>query len=116
MASHNNSVDRGEGAINKSNVSAYLLSLCVVLNGSLVNAEDGHTGEDEHHSHHVALGGGNDWHGHHSSAYLGIDYIDRFTNNYAVGALYAQVSGAFDLRAYGTPFGGYITSAWKVRA
>ena len=70
--------------------------------------------EEAHHKHHVAAGGGMTWHHDHNSAYLGFDYVYRFDSNFAVGAFYEEVSGDFDLRAYGLIFGKYFANGWKV--
>lgn len=70
--------------------------------------------EDGSHRHHVAVATGAAWHGHESSAYLGFDYAYTFDNGYSAAIFVEQVSGDFDLAAYGLSFGKFFDNGWKL--
>lgn len=70
--------------------------------------------EEEHHRHHVAIAGGAAWHDGHNSGYLGVDYVYRFNGPWAAGVFYEEVSGDFDVRAWGLIIGRYFESGWKI--
>ncbi len=70
--------------------------------------------EDGHHPHHIAISGGAAWHNDESSAFLGVDYAYRFTNDYLVGAFAEEVRGDFDIGAFGLILGRYFGDGWKV--
>lgn len=86
--------------------------LCLLLIGQAIGAAYGQ--EVEHHSHHITAAGGVTWHGNQNSAFLGLDYVYRFENNFSLGVFYEEVSGDFDLRAYGLTFGKYFANGWMV--
>ena len=91
----------------------FTTSLCLFLIGSSIGVANA---EETHHRNHVAVGTGITWHDSHDSAYLGVDYVYRISDNYGVGAFYEEVSGDFDLRAYGLTFGRYFANGWKIGA
>ncbi len=70
--------------------------------------------EDGHHPHHIAISGGAARHNDENSGYLGVDYTYRFKNDYLVGAFAEEVSGDFNIRAFGLIFGRYFGDGWKV--
>ena len=70
--------------------------------------------EDGHHPHHIAIAGGAARHNDENSGYLGVDYTYRFKNDYLVGAFAEEVSGDFNIRAFGLIFGRYFGDGWKV--
>jgi hypothetical protein len=70
--------------------------------------------EEHSHSHHVAAATGIAWHDDHSSAYLGVDYLYRLNGQWAVGGFYEEVSGDFNLRAWGLIFNRYFGHGWRV--
>jgi len=68
------------------------------------------------HPHHIGIATGVARHHNENSAYLGVDYVYRFKNDYAAGVFFENVSGDFDLRAYGLMFGKYFANGFKVAA
>jgi hypothetical protein len=70
----------------------------------------------DEHPHHIAIATGGAQHHGERSLYLGLDYVYRFKNNYAAGIFYEEVSGDFDLRAYGLILGKYFSNGFKVAA
>jgi hypothetical protein len=68
------------------------------------------------HPHHIAIATGGAQHHGENSVYLGVDYIYRFKNDYAAGVFFENVSGDFDLRAYGLTFGKYFSNGLKLGA
>ena len=75
-----------------------------------------HSAEDDHHPHHVAVAGGAAWHDDKNSAYLGADYVYSFQSGYTAGAFYEEVSGDFDLQAWGVLFGKNFSNGLKFSA
>ena len=69
---------------------------------------------DDAHPHHIAAATGGAWHSGKSSVYFGLDYVYRFQNDFAVGVFIENVSGDFDLRAYGLTFGKFFSNGWKL--
>ena len=74
-------------------------------------AEDGGA-----HPHHLSVATGVARFDGKTSAFLGIDYTYRFKDPWAVGLFLEEVSGDFDLRAWGVSLGRYFDSGWKVGA
>lgn len=72
--------------------------------------------EDVHHPHHLGVGFGVAGHGSETSGYLGLDYVYRFKNSLAVFLFAEDVSGDFEVQAYGFGIGKYFDSGWKVGA
>ena len=65
------------------------------------------------HPHHIGVATGGARHHGENSVYLGVDYVYRFKNDYAAGVFFKNVSGDFDLRAYGLIFGKYFSNGLK---
>lgn len=81
---------------------------------TVLTVETSMAAEDGHHPHHIAIAGGVAQHGDDNSAYLGVDYVYRFENDYGMGMFIEEVSGDFDIRAFGFIFGKYFGKGWKV--
>ena len=69
-----------------------------------------------HHPHHVAAATGAAWHDDKSSAYLGLDYVYNFESGFTAGVFYEEVSGDFDLQAWGALFGRTFSNGFKFSA
>ena len=48
-----------------------------------------------------------------TSAFLGIDYLYTFNGPWSAGVFYEEVSGDFDLRAWGVILGHNFGNGWK---
>jgi len=70
----------------------------------------------DEHPHHISVATGGAKHHGETSLYLGVDYVYRFKNDYAAGVFFENVSGDFDLRAYGLIFGKYFANGFKLAA
>jgi len=92
-------------------IPIFFLVLAVVFMITPSFAADG-----SHHKHHVAVAGGLARNNDQSSGYLGVDYVYRFSGPWAAGVFYEEVSGDFDIRAWGLTFGRYFDSGWKIGA
>jgi len=66
------------------------------------------------HQHHLGAATGAAWHDGKNSAYLGMDYVYRFQSDFALGAFIENVSGDFNIRAYGLTFGKFFSNGWKI--
>lgn len=66
------------------------------------------------HPHHIAVATGVAQHHGEKSLYLGVDYLYRFKNDFAAGVFFEDVSGDFDLRAFGLIFGKYFSNGLKL--
>lgn len=72
--------------------------------------------EDAEHRHHVAAAVGGAAHDNKTSAYIGVDYMYRFSGSWAAGVFLEEVSGDFDVRAWGVTVGRYFDNGWKLGA
>ena len=57
------------------------------------------------HPHHLAVAVGGASHDSKNSAFVGVDYVYKFGVNWAGAIFYEEVSGDFDLRAWGLTLG-----------
>jgi hypothetical protein len=87
--------------------------LSILLIFSVVYIETGYAAEDRH-SHHAAVAGGVAWHDSKSSAFIGVDYLYRFRNNWGLGVFYEEVSGDFDVQAWGLNAVRFFDSGFKI--
>ena len=87
-----------------------LICLCLALTapGNSLAAEDG-----EHHSNHLAFGGGYAENNNKGSGYYGLDYINYRPDGWGVGGFYEEVDGDFDLQVIGLLFSRKWDSGWK---
>lgn len=96
----------------KIDIVVYRVAAAVALFSAPVLAAT--AAEEGSHRHHVAVAAGAAAHNSETSAYLGVDYVYRFSGPWAVGVFYEEVSGDFDLRALGVSVGRYFDSGWKL--
>ena len=85
-------------------VGALLLALCT----------HGQAAGDSDHPHHVAAETGIASHNGKTSGFLGIDYLYTFSGPWSAGVFYEEVSGDFDLRAWGAILSHNFGNGWKV--
>ena len=69
--------------------------------------------QEEARSHHMGAAVGGARHDRKNSAYIGIDYIYKFPSGFALGAFYENVSGDFNINAYGMTFGKFFDNGFK---
>jgi hypothetical protein len=69
--------------------------------------------QEEVHSHHLGAAVGGARHDGKSSAYLGLDYVYRFQSSFALGVFHENVSGDFNINAYGLTFGKFFDNGFK---
>lgn len=72
--------------------------------------------EEVYHPHHVGVAFGGAGHGSETSGYLGLDYSYRFKNDLALFLFAEDVSGDFEVQAYGFGIGMFFDSGWKMGA
>jgi hypothetical protein len=72
--------------------------------------------DDARHPHHIGVALGGAGHGSETSGYLGLDYSYRFKNNLALFLFAEDVSGDFEVQAYGFGLGKFFDSGWKIGA
>jgi hypothetical protein len=72
--------------------------------------------EEARRPHHIAIAFGGAGHGSETSGFLGFDYSYRFKNDLAVFLFAEDVSGDFEVQAFGIGFGKYFDSGWKIGA
>ena len=72
--------------------------------------------EEAHHPHHVAIAFGGAGHGSEKSGFLGFDYSYRFKNDLEVFLFAEDVSGDFEVAAFGIGLGKRFDSGWKIGA
>jgi hypothetical protein len=87
--------------------------MMVVILVSTLFVQSGFAGENSH-THHTAIAGGVAWHDSKTSSYVGIDYIYRFKNNWGLGVFYEEVSGDFDVQAWGVSAGRFFDNGFKI--
>jgi len=88
-----------------------LIGLALVL-GVITQANAAGTNQP----HHIGLGFGGASHDSKTAGYIGLDYSYRFQNNLAVFLFAENVSGDFDIQAYGFGLGKFFDSGWKIGA
>lgn len=80
----------------------------------LVLCANGHAAGKSGHPHHIAAETGIASHNSKTSGFLGLDYLYQFSGPWSAGFFYEQVSGDFDLRAWGAILGHTFGNGWKV--
>jgi hypothetical protein len=66
--------------------------------------------DDARHPHHIGVAFGEAGHGSETSSYLGLDYSYRFKNNLVLFLFAEDVSGVFEVQAYGFGLGKFFDS------
>jgi len=90
--------------------------VAMILAAVLITAPSLAAEEEGHHRHHVAVSGGLAKNDSKTSGFVGVDYFYRFGERWAAGIFYEEVSGDFDIRAWGFTVGRHFNSGWKVGA
>ena len=90
---------------------AALMLVTVVITAPSLAAEG-----EGHHRHHVSVSGGLAINDSKTSGFVGVDYFYRFGEQWAAGVFFEEVSGDFEVRAWGFTVGRHFNSGWKVGA
>lgn len=91
--------------------------LAAVLLLACLSTHEVFAAEGGGHPHHIAVGAGFATYDSKNSTFIGADYVYRFSGGpWAAGLFYEEVSGDFNLQAWGVSGGYFFSNGFKLGA